>query len=175
MEPLLYILIALTIIAIILIVVLRFKPANNNTELIQKLISLDNSLQKIEANLKDDFRINREENAFIAKTNRDEINHTLKDFKQELGQTLRLLIEDAKKDNLTNRETLTKEFNAFKTTFDASVKSFNDLQKEKFAQMEIRQNELVKATETKLDIIKTTVEEKLEKTLGERVTQSFER
>ncbi len=40
--------------------------------------------------------------------------------------------------------------------------------------MESKQNELVKGTETKLDIIRATVEEKLEKTLSERLGQSFE-
>jgi DNA recombination protein RmuC len=40
--------------------------------------------------------------------------------------------------------------------------------------METKQNELVKGTETKLDIIRATVEEKLEKTLSERLGQSFE-
>jgi DNA recombination protein RmuC len=40
--------------------------------------------------------------------------------------------------------------------------------------METKQNDLVKGTETKLDIIRATVEEKLEKTLSERLGQSFE-
>jgi DNA recombination protein RmuC len=40
--------------------------------------------------------------------------------------------------------------------------------------MESKQNDLIKGTEAKLDIIKATVEEKLEKTLSERLGQSFE-
>ena len=55
-----------------------------------------------------------------------------------------------------------------------NIKSFNDLQREKFAQMETKQTDLVKSTETKLESIRVTVEEKLEKTLSERLGQSFE-
>ena len=40
--------------------------------------------------------------------------------------------------------------------------------------LELKQNDLVKGTETKLDIIRATVEEKLERTLSERLGQSFE-
>ncbi|MBK7558954.1 MAG: hypothetical protein IPI54_12115 [Chitinophagaceae bacterium] len=40
--------------------------------------------------------------------------------------------------------------------------------------LDTRQNELVKNTETKLESIRVTVEEKLEKTLSERLGQSFE-
>lgn len=72
------------------------------------------------------------------------------------------------------REALITAFKGFQETFDKNVKSFNDLQKEKFELMETKQNELVKGTETKLDIIRATVEEKLEKTLSERLGQSLE-
>ena len=50
------------------------------------------------------------------------------------------------------------------TTFDKNVQSFNELQREKFAQLETKQNDMVRNTETKLEQIKVTVEEKLEKT-----------
>jgi DNA recombination protein RmuC len=65
-------------------------------------------------------------------------------------------------------------FKGFQETFDNNIKSFNDLQREKFALMETKQNELVKplqtaSTETKLETIRVTVEEKLEKTLSERL------
>jgi DNA recombination protein RmuC len=72
------------------------------------------------------------------------------------------------------REALINAFKGFQETFDKNVTSFNDLQREKFGQLEIKQNELIKNTETKLESIRTTVEEKLEKTLSERLGQSFE-
>jgi len=219
----------LLLIVIILIIVFRNK-SNNALPLLQtKVGELQTSLSKIESNLKDDFRINREENTANAKTNREELNKAIGDFRTEimtavktmteqnntalekLNQTLeqkvtalidkndksfkaftdgnttqlekiekkvegnlKALNEQAKTDNNLMREALFNAFKGFQETFDKNVKSFNDLQKEKFELMENKQNDLIKGTETKLDIIRATVEEKLEKTLSERLGQSFE-
>lgn len=92
----------------------------------------------------------------------------------KVEEKLNNLNEQAKSDNNLMRDALVNAFKGFQETFDKNVKSFNDLQKEKFELMEAKQNDLVKGTETKLDIIRATVEEKLEKTLSERLGQSFE-
>ena len=228
-TTLLIIIIALLVIAILLIFVFRSKSNNENPQLQIKVGELQSSLAKIETNLKEDFRINREENTTNSKTNREELNKAIADFRTEimsavktmteqnntalekLNQTLeqkvtalidkneirfkaftdgnttqlekiekkveenlKALNEQAKGDNALMREALVNAFKGFQETFDKNVKSFNDLQKEKFELMETKQNELVRGTETKLDIIRATVEEKLEKTLSERLGQSFE-
>src|ERR1035438_10363976 len=85
MEILLVVIIVLLIITIILLFLFRQKPAQNN-EL--KIDQLSTALTRLETNIKDDFRTNREENAATAKDNRTELNNTLKDFKAELSQTL---------------------------------------------------------------------------------------
>jgi DNA recombination protein RmuC len=239
MEPLIYIIIFLAIVIIALQFYLRPRQ-KNETDILSKLDVFSNSLTRIENNLKDDFRINRDESNKLAKENRDELNNTLKEFKKELGETLKTiteqnrhalekltntleqkvsaliektdlnakdsreqlaknikefsdtnsaalekinkqveerlnrLTEQATKDATLQRETLINAFKGFQETFDKNVKSSNDLQKEKFELMETKQNELVKGTELKLESIRTTVEEKLEKTLSERLGQSFE-
>jgi len=228
-TTLLIIILALLVLAIVLIFVFRSKSNNEIPQLQNKVAELQNSLSKIETNLKEDFRINREENTANAKTNREELNKAIADFRTEimtavktmteqnntalekLNQTLeqkvtalidkndksfkaftdgnttqlekiekkveenlKSLNEQAKTDNNLMREALVNAFKGFQETFDKNVKSFNDLQKEKFELMETKQNELVKGTETKLDVIRATVEEKLEKTLSERLGQSFE-
>jgi DNA recombination protein RmuC len=89
-------------------------------------------------------------------------------------EKLNALTEQAKNDDNLMRNALVQAFKDFQETFDKNVKSFNDLQREKFDQLEIKQNDLVKSTETKLETIRVTVEEKLEKTLSERLGQSFE-
>lgn len=228
-TTLLIIIIALLVVAIVLIFVFKSKSNDEIPQLQNKVGELQSSLAKIETNLKEDFRINREENTANAKTNREELNKAIADFRTEimtavktmteqnntalekLNQTLeqkvtalidkndksfkaftdgntaqlekiekkveenlKALNEQAKADNNLMREALITAFKGFQDTFDKNVKSFNDLQKEKFELMETKQNELVKGTETKLDIIRATVEEKLEKTLSERLGQSFE-
>lgn len=228
-TTLLIIILILVAVAIVLLFVFRNKGNNDIPQLLNKVNELQNGLTKIETNLKEDFRINREENTANAKTNREELNKAITDFRTEimtavktmteqnntalekLNQTLeqkvtalidkndksfkaftdgntaqlekiekkveenlKALNEQAKADNTLMREALVNAFKGFQETFDKNVKSFNDLQKEKFELMETKQNELVKGTETKLDIIRATVEEKLEKTLSERLGQSFE-
>jgi len=228
MQNLLLILLALSI----LIIILQFVFRNKSSELPQlqnSIIDLQANLYKIETNLKEDFRINREENATLAKDNRKELNDTLIGFKTELALTLKTITEQSQQalkeinktledkvgalttkieeNNKSNREELTKNisdfssanvlqwekinnqakednrhlreammeaFKGFQTTFDNNIKSFNELQREKFGQLENKQNELLKNTETKLESIRVTVEEKLEKTLSERLGQSFE-
>jgi DNA recombination protein RmuC len=174
MQTLLIILIALAILNIILVIALKAKPNSQNQELILRIDSLDKSLQKIESNLKEDFKINREENANLAKDNRAELNNTLKDLKKELTDTLREINEKAQSDNTKMRDSVVNSFKSFEESFDKNVRSFNDLQRDKFNELNEKQNKLVEGTEKKLESIRVTVEEKLEKTLSERLGQSFE-
>ena len=174
METLLINLIVLGILNIILVFVFKAKPNTQNQELILKMDTLDKSLQKIESNLKEDFKINREENANLAKDNRTELNNTLKDLKKELTDTLREINEKAQSDNTKMRDSVVNSFKSFEESFDKNVRSFNDLQRDKFNELNEKQNKLVEGTEKKLESIRVTVEEKLEKTLSERLGQSFE-
>lgn len=108
------------------------------------------------------------------KLNREELTRSITDFSAANINQLEKINTQAKEDGRFMREALTTAFKDFAAAFDANIKSFNDLQREKFAQMETRQTDLVKSTETKLESIRVTVEEKLEKTLSERLGQSFE-
>lgn len=214
----LVIILILLFAALVLIIMFRSKGGDNFSSLEIKLHELQSSLSRIEVGLKEDFRVNREENAAIAKDNREELNNTLKNIVEQSQQTLKEInhtldekisafnnkmdennksnrselaknITDFSTANITqldkinlqlredsrlNREAMSNSFKDFQSTLDQNIKSFNDLQREKFAQLEIKQNELVKGTEAKLESIRITVEEKLEKTLSERLGQSFE-
>lgn len=142
---LLILVIVLIIIAIILIVAFRPRENSDIRSLTSRIIELQTGISNIEKTLKEDFRLNREENSKLAIDNRREL-----------------------------MDTLTNTFNGFQKTFDSNVKAFNDLQREKFAQLEDKQNNMVKATEEKLENIRIMVDEKLQKTLNERLGQSFE-
>ena len=171
----------LLVIAIIQALFFKGKSSDGLPRLETMMLDLKKNLASIEANLKEDFRINRQEIASIAKDNRDELSKTLKDFTteqnsrfQELKKEQKELNDQAKSDNSATRTTLTQVFQAFQESFERNVKSFNDLQREKFADLGKKQDELVQNTEKKLENIRTTVEEKLEKTLSDRLGQSFE-
>jgi len=72
-----------------------------------------------------------------------------------------------------NREEITRSIKDFRETFEQGIASFNNLQREKFASMDERQRQLVENTEKRLEEIRVTVDEKLQKTLNERIGQSF--
>ncbi len=92
----------------------------------------------------------------------------------KVEEKLNVLNEQAKVDNVANRESITKVFKDFQEVFDKNINAFNELQREKFGQMETRQTELIQSTEKKLEQMRETVDEKLQKTLNERLGQSFE-
>ena len=108
------------------------------------------------------------------KTNREELNKNMHLLSNSNIEQLEKINVQAKADYQLIRETLLSAFKGFQETFDQNIRSFNDLQREKFGLMDVKQNELVKSTETKLESIRVTVEEKLEKTLSDRLGQSFE-
>jgi len=154
---LLYVIIAILLIVVVLIFSNRSKNDNNNLlELEKKINDLQSGLITIERALKDDFRLNREESANVANTNRQELNKAIVEFRNEMA----LAIQQLSKQNID--------------ALDRNINQFNNLQREKLGQLEERQGKLVEATEKKLESIRVTVEEKLEKTLSERLGQSFD-
>lgn len=88
--------------------------------------------------------------------NREELNRSIRELRLEMTQTLNQNMQQLQdalhKNMLTNGE----------------------LQRQKFDMMARQQESLIKLTEKRLDDMRTMVEEKLQKTLNERIGQSFE-
>jgi DNA recombination protein RmuC len=191
MEVLLLIVIGVLVSIILILVLTRSGSLDHHaiSPLQSALAELQASLAKIESGLKEDFHINRQENATIARENRAELNGTLKTIIEqsqqalkEINSTLSLKVEAlmlrVDENHKVNREehakNLSEAFRGFRETFDKNVESFNNLQREKFAQLEQKQQQLIESTEKKLEQMRETVDEKLQKTLNERLGQSFE-
>lgn len=184
------------LINFILILVFLPKGKKEQQKLRGMVDDLEKALNRLEVNLKDDFRMNREEFGNLTTGNRKELSEGLRVFGTGLSQNLKEFSESntsqldrinattreklqeltvqAKTDNTQMRESLEKVFRNFQESFEKNVASFNDLQREKFGQLEEKQNKLVDTTEKKLEQMRETVEEKLQKTLNERLGQSFE-
>ena len=188
---------SITLLLIAIVLIWFRNPHNPALAYLQaQVANLQTTVDKLESGLKEDFRINRIESADQAKANRQELNETLHGFKTEQTQTLATIttqnrqalidinqtLDDKVKtltttldnNNNLNRESLLNAFKTFQENFDAHIKTFNEVQRDKFTQMLTSQQTLISNTETKLENIRTTVEEKLEKTLSERLGQSFE-
>lgn len=90
------------------------------------------------------------------KENREEIARNMRELRTEINQTL----------NLSTQQ--------MQTTLHRNLMTTNEMQREKFEAMNRQQDVLVKSTEKRLDEMRLMVEEKLQKTLNERIGQSFE-
>ncbi|MEP7278749.1 MAG: DNA recombination protein RmuC [Bacteroidota bacterium] len=100
--------------------------------------------------------------------------HQLEKISSQVETRLAILTQQDKNDNLRMREALENAFKGFRDTFDKNVESFNNLQKEKFGQLDHKQTQMMESNEKKLEQMRVTVDEKLQKTLNERLGQSFE-
>ncbi|NBT15695.1 MAG: DNA recombination protein RmuC [Chitinophagia bacterium] len=167
-------LVLLAIVLLVLLLLFFKKKESGSAALEAKIAELEKSLSKIETALREDFRINREENDRLARENRTELATSLSKTGKEQVEKLEALMNKIEANNRDLRSDIEKAFKVFADAFDKSVRSFNDLQREKFAQLEEKQTKLVDSTEKRLDQMRETVEEKLQKTLNERLGHSFE-
>jgi DNA recombination protein RmuC len=130
---------------ILLIILWSKKTSNNDAGMQTKIDQLHFLLEKIEKNIKDDF-----------KTNRSEINDQLAMNRKELNENIDILVN-----------TLKNDFREFKTSFENQFKDYSESQRTKFT-------ELVQNTDKNLEKMRETVDEKLQKTLNERLGQTFD-
>lgn len=112
---------------------------------------LQDQFRRLEHNSREEFKSNRQEAAAQAQSARQEQQAALTHFKQDMAQL----------------------FAQFQEAFDRNVQGINDLQREKFSQLDVRQAQLIQTTEKQLDHMRQTVDEKLQKTLHERLNHSF--
>lgn len=103
----------------------------------------------------------------------DELRRTLGRIEQGLKEDFRLNRDEIRQTSKENREELTQSLRAFQETFERSVQSMNQLQRQNFQAQDERQRTLIEHTEKRLEEIRITVDEKLQKTLNERIGQSF--
>ena len=90
------------------------------------------------------------------KENREEMARSMRELRTELNQVLSISTQQ------------------MQTTLHRNLMTTNEMQREKFDAMNRQQDILVKSTEKRLDDMRQMVEEKLQKTLNERIGQSFE-
>lgn len=195
METILLVIIGvLSLVNVLLLVI--FKPWTANHRSNDKIEALSIAIHKIEQNLKEEFRLNREENNKLNRDNRLELNNALLLVKKELADALHsdststvkslealtikveekllAIFQQLNTENKNNRDTAEKTFRQFSETFERNVNSSNELLRDKFDRLDESQRNLLKSNEQKLEEMRVTVDEKLQKTLNERLGQSFE-
>lgn len=148
-------------------------------------VEVQSQFKELENTIKDEFQRNRMEGNETAKANRDELSQSLDQFNKHLTEGNRI-----------NREELAVNLKSFENQFSENIKELNELLRQKFSDFSTQQTELNRLTteqvkdvrlavekqlnairedNTKqLDEMRRTVDEKLQKTLNERLSQSFE-
>lgn len=225
MTTLMLIVVVLVVIAIVLLIGLLTRNPNTKLLQIEaQLSSFEKNQERTERALKEEIAKNRDETASNSKQLREEITNNMTNIAnlqkdqldifsnqltaltasnedklgrmtQTVEEKLSLLQEQGTCNARDNRDEMTKSLKSFEEKFSASVKEFNELQKQKFNDLSNKQTELIQSTEMKLDKMRETIEarlkiiqddnseklekmratvdEKLHKTLEERLSQSF--
>ena len=101
-----------------------------------------------------------------------EMQRSFERIEKNFREDFRLNREESRLVAKDNREELAVSLRAFQESFERGIASFNQLQKEKFAALDERQREWVNHAEKRLEEIRQTVDEKLQQTLNERISQS---
>lgn len=164
-EALLITLIILAIINIILIIIKKanidIKPQLKDVE--KAVFQFDRTLERTDRTIKDEFQRNRTEINDISKNDREELSKSLHSFKTEFSENTKELNELIKQkfDNFSRQQS---ELNKQNTDNVKEVKDAVEKQLKFIREDNTRQ----------LDEMRMTVDEKLQKTLNERLSQSFE-
>ena len=156
----LFILISCVLLLVLnmILIGLHVRSCKHNT--VQEVSRSISNLEKV---IRDESRYNRENDENRSRKDREELASTLNHFRTEHRETLK---------NITTQTN--SAIQAFQKSFAESMELFNRLQREKFGELSLRQQELLQNTEKKLEEMRATVDEKLQKTLHERIGQSFE-
>ena len=102
---------------------------------------------------------------------REELTRTIREQLTENRMELSGRVEELRKEVSGNQAL---QLQQIQETLNRNLLTTNELQREKLEAMTRQQEQLVQSTEKRLDEMRLMVEEKLQKTLNERIGQSFE-
>lgn len=126
------------------------------------LVSIEKEINRTEFSVKEELRVNRAESTQLAGQNRKELNESLESFRNGLNTSLRDFSDrqrenfaDLNKNQENQNRTMSEKITEMKTATEGSLK-------------ELQVNNALK-----LDEMRATVDEKLQKTLESRLSESF--
>lgn len=103
----------------------------------------------------------------------DNIDKIRKELSDNVGQMRMEISGTVDKLRIVVEEKLSTMSEKFQEGFDKNTERMIEAQKERFSAMDKRQEFLIQTTEKRLDEMRATVDEKLQKTLNDRLGQSF--
>lgn len=139
------------------------KSSNDTAAVCESVQRLESLLGQLEVRLKDEFERNRRETNEQAATSRAELGKSLENFGTRFGENTQQL-----------NELLRQKFADFTQRLDEQNKQSTERLQEIRQQVEKNLTNLREDNSKQLDEMRKTVDEKLQKTLNDRLSQSFE-
>ncbi|KYG78968.1 DNA recombination protein RmuC [Roseivirga echinicomitans] len=127
------------------------------------MVKFDSTLERTEKSIKDEFQRNRTETNSLSKTNREELTNSQKSFEGKFTENIKAL-----------NELLRQKFGDFSIQQNQINKQTTENVKEVKQSVESQLKSIREDNTKQLDEMRNTVDEKLQKTLNERLSQSFE-
>jgi DNA recombination protein RmuC len=122
---------------------------------------------RLEQSIREELKTGREESNRQLRENREELSAVVNKQREELTGILNKQRDELSQQLSQLRSELTQAQTTFRTEISAN-------QKDLAINMERKQENLLLSTEKKLEEMRATVDEKLQKTLNERISQSFQ-
>lgn len=161
-------LVVLLVLAIVNIIIwqsakskMNIKPQLKEIETL--MVKFDSTLERTEKSIRDEFQRNRTETNEIAKVNREELINGLKSFEKNFTENMKEM-----------NELIRQKFGDFTMQQNEMNKQSIDNLKEVKQSVENHLKSIREDNNKQLDEMRKTVDEKLQKTLNERLSQSFE-
>lgn len=181
-EVLVYIVLALLIVSLVVLFVLSLrqgkviKSLKEGNDQFIKSFKEENSgfIKDLSQNLKEYHKENKDDYERAQTSQREEISARIKDFNSSFSEKVTLLNDTQKKELGNMTETQRLQLENLKTMQEQRLKSMEDSQKERLSQLEKVQSGMIDSTAKSLENMRQTVEEKLDKTLNDRISKSFE-
>jgi DNA recombination protein RmuC len=153
--------VGLILIVVNIIITILRKPTIDTDNLKTDLTKTNQDISKIDPLIRTEFSNNRTEIQTNSKETRQELSNSFGNFSEQLTKKTDTLIQNFTENSKENRTELTNSLKSFEEKFTASVKDFNELQRQKFNDLLIKQEQTKSDTELKLEKIRETVENKL--------------
>lgn len=164
-ELLLILLVVLLVVQLVLTLVQRSQKTDNSEldNVRNSIMKLENSQERVEKTMSDEFHRNRSEFNENSRINREELIKSLNAFETKFSTNVKEL-----------NELLRQKFNDFSLQQTEINKQTTENIKEVRASVEKQLQSIREDNTRQLDEMRKTVDEKLQKTLNERLSQSFE-
>lgn len=153
--------VGMVLIAVNIIVTILKNPKVNTDDLKTDLTKTNLDISKIDPLIRTEFSNNRTEIQINSKETRQELSNSFGIFSEQLTKKIDTLIQNFTENSKDNRTEMTNSLKSFEEKFTTSVKDFNELQRQKFNDLIIKQEQTKTDTELKLEKIRETVENKI--------------